>query len=59
MLDLLSIGQFLLKQRQLKSVVFGELEDVKRTEDVDGMGDEVDTDIISTVKVLKYSSRTN
>jgi len=39
--------------------VFGELEDVKRTEDVDGMGDEVDTDIISTVKVLKCSSRTN
>ena len=36
--DLLSIGHFLLKIRQLKSVVFGELEDVTRTKDVDGMG---------------------
>ena len=41
--DLLTVRQFLLKQTQLKCVMFGELKDTKK-------------DVIDTVKVLKCYS---
>ena len=59
--DLLTVKHFLLKQTQLKSVVFGELKSTQMIDtdsDSDSDTDIKDTkmDVIDTVKVLKCYS---